>query len=258
MSFGLGFGFPRRRPGAVAWTPAQIQAGLWLDAADASTITRSGSSVTQWNDKSGNARNAVQTTAALQARFDSNAVNGNSSIYFSPAGTVTGYSIAVNDATARNWSIFAVVKNTYATYLGPQGLPQVSDSDTSRFGFQQYDVNSVGPALRGVVGTFAGTTNTTVFSITQNGTTFAAWANGSVAIAPAAATAIAIPANHTIGCRFSYTTNWFEGYLCEYLLLPNDPSTAVRQQLEGYLAWKWGVQASLPANHPYKNAPPTV
>ena len=30
-----------------------------------------------------------------------------------------------------------------------------------------------------------------------------------------------------------------------------------RQQTEGYLAWKWGLQGNLPSNHPYKNNPPT-
>ena len=29
-----------------------------------------------------------------------------------------------------------------------------------------------------------------------------------------------------------------------------------RQKLEGYLAWKWGLQASLPSDHPYKSAAP--
>ena len=28
------------------------------------------------------------------------------------------------------------------------------------------------------------------------------------------------------------------------------------QKIEGYLAWKWGLQANLPANHPYKSAAP--
>ncbi len=66
MSFGLGFGFPRQRPGAVGWTPAQLSTALWLDAADAGTITLNGSTVSQWNDKSGNGRNATQSTAANQ------------------------------------------------------------------------------------------------------------------------------------------------------------------------------------------------
>jgi hypothetical protein len=34
-------------------------------------------------------------------------------------------------------------------------------------------------------------------------------------------------------------------------------SATDRQKIEGYLAWKWGIQASLPAAHPYRNAAPT-
>jgi hypothetical protein len=33
-------------------------------------------------------------------------------------------------------------------------------------------------------------------------------------------------------------------------------STQERQQIEGYLAWKWGVQASLPSTHPYAKFTP--
>ena len=29
------------------------------------------------------------------------------------------------------------------------------------------------------------------------------------------------------------------------------------QQIEGYLAWKWGLQSNLPANHPYVLFPPS-
>jgi hypothetical protein len=28
-------------------------------------------------------------------------------------------------------------------------------------------------------------------------------------------------------------------------------TTTQRQQVEGYLAWKWGLNASLPTTHPY-------
>jgi hypothetical protein len=33
-------------------------------------------------------------------------------------------------------------------------------------------------------------------------------------------------------------------------------STTDRQKMEGYLAWKWGIQASLAAGHPYISNPP--
>jgi hypothetical protein len=31
-----------------------------------------------------------------------------------------------------------------------------------------------------------------------------------------------------------------------------------RQTVEGYLAWKWGLVANLPAAHPFKNRPPLI
>jgi hypothetical protein len=44
----------------------------------------------------------------------------------------------------------------------------------------------------------------------------------------------------------------------EMIWVPSDVTQATRQIIEGYLAWKWGLVANLPALHPYKSAPPTV
>ena len=33
-------------------------------------------------------------------------------------------------------------------------------------------------------------------------------------------------------------------------------NTLQRQKVEGYLAWKWSLQTSLPATHPYAKFPP--
>jgi hypothetical protein len=46
------------------WSPADITTALWLDAADASTVTMANGAVSEWRDKSGNARHANQGTAA--------------------------------------------------------------------------------------------------------------------------------------------------------------------------------------------------
>lgn len=37
-----------------------------------------------------------------------------------------------------------------------------------------------------------------------------------------------------------------------------DMSTLNIQRVEGYLAWKWGLNAKLPTNHPYKNKSPNI
>ena len=45
--------------------------------------------------------------------------------------------------------------------------------------------------------------------------------------------------------------------IAEVILYNSVLTTLQVQQIEGYLAWKWGLQGNLPVGHPYKNAPPS-
>ena len=74
----------RRRPrwsapssGGSSFSPTQI-AGLqaWWDASDSSTITSSSSAVSQWRDKSGNARHLAQATGSKQPLTATDSING--------------------------------------------------------------------------------------------------------------------------------------------------------------------------------------
>ena len=55
---------------------------LWLDASDTSSITASSGSVSQWNDKSGNASNFTQATGANQPTTGTRTINGKNVIDF--------------------------------------------------------------------------------------------------------------------------------------------------------------------------------
>jgi hypothetical protein len=48
------------------------------------------------------------------------------------------------------------------------------------------------------------------------------------------------------------------GYIAEIVVLASIASGVVRQQVEGYFAWKWGLQNSIVANHPFRNRPPNI
>lgn len=48
------------------------------------------------------------------------------------------------------------------------------------------------------------------------------------------------------------------GDYSEFLVFDSQLSTTNQQLVEGYLAWKWGLQGNLPAGHPYKNAAPSI
>ena len=51
---------------------------------------------------------------------------------------------------------------------------------------------------------------------------------------------------------------FFDGSICEVIVYTNDLSTDTYRvaAMEGYLAWKWGIQSKLPAAHMYKYMPP--
>ena len=53
----------------------------------------------------------------------------------------------------------------------------------------------------------------------------------------------------------SYRLN---GVIYEILFFDTSLNTLNRQTIEGYLAWKWALQSSLPSNHPYKNVSPNI
>jgi hypothetical protein len=46
------------------------------------------------------------------------------------------------------------------------------------------------------------------------------------------------------------------GSISEIVVFNIALSKGQRQQIEGYLAWKWEIQAQLPSSHPYKNSAP--
>jgi hypothetical protein len=54
----------------------------------------------------------------------------------------------------------------------------------------------------------------------------------------------------------SASERW-SGQIYEVICYNSALSTTNRQKIEGYLAWKWGIQTSLPSNHPYYSAAPT-
>jgi hypothetical protein len=52
-------------------------------------------------------------------------------------------------------------------------------------------------------------------------------------------------------------TIYHQGYMAEAIFFDYVLGTDDRQLVEGYAAWKWGLEATnLPGGHPYEGAPP--
>ena len=94
----------------AAFTPNSISNGfLWLDPTDNATITQSGGTASQWNDKSGVGNNVVQATAGKQFAVTASGINSKqvmtcaSTKYMN--GTMAGGALSA-------WTIMMVCKPT--------------------------------------------------------------------------------------------------------------------------------------------------
>ena len=51
---------------------------------------------------------------------------------------------------------------------------------------------------------------------------------------------------------------YISGLVGEFIIVADDVTDETRQKIEGYLAWKWGLQDDLPEGHPYETGAPII
>jgi hypothetical protein len=62
-----------------------------------------------------------------------------------------------------------------------------------------------------------------------------------------------------IGSRFSRdSAALVNTSISEFIIYNKTLTNTERQQIEGYLAWKWEFEANLPSDHPYRNEAPII
>jgi hypothetical protein len=238
----------------TVWNPSMITTALWLDAADASTITTVSSAVSQWNDKSGNGRNATQGTSGLRPTYNATGTNGLPRIEFNnreltlPAGVYNSSPAAcfvMNRGTTE--AVPFRLQNTSEVFF----LYNFTENRAWATRRGQAQVPYTQPALGPVSDIYvhdSGSSSGVTWSHVINGTAVSTAANIGNAGAGSNTNAIG---------RNSGGSNPLIGSINEIIVLPGAIASIVRQKLEGYLAHKWGLTASLPSDHPYKTVGPT-
>lgn len=108
----------------VVFNPAALGAmKLWLKA-DAG-ITLNGSTVSKWDDYSGNSNHAVMATAVYQPAFVANGINGKPSLRFDAAmPSYMDLTYLIGNNAVDSFTVFVVMKrrvNTDQGYLGYNG-----------------------------------------------------------------------------------------------------------------------------------------
>jgi hypothetical protein len=95
---------PRAAGGFNPKTIAGLQ--LWLDAADASSVTTVSGAASQWNDKSGNGRHATQTTANNRPAYNG-VIGGRAALTFD--GTNDAMATGLESASLTGYATFFCV-----------------------------------------------------------------------------------------------------------------------------------------------------
>jgi len=251
--------------GSGLWTPSGIASALWLDAGDASTITLNSTTVSQWNDKSGNGRNATQGTALQQPTYTSNSQNGYGIISFDGSNdNLDISSTTVITSGNSNFGIFAAYKPKLASGYGTILANYSAGNFELLFGSQSIAAYLAPWGLwnNGAIDLDSDnyTQNANLFiSCIRTGGSVVGYTNGTTKNTVAHTTSVYTGANTasvwTVGAN---TINTEAGNmdLYELIVINETVSTDTRQRTEGYLAHKWGLQASLPSDHPYKSSAP--
>ena len=235
-------------PSADPWTPSNTTTTLWFDGADDGTVTESGGAISQWDDKSGNSRNATQSTAANQATYTtlgglpvvSLDANDYFNVGYNPSGNLSVYVVVANDRASLVASQADIVlANTYGGNPGMSVQTYNGYTTTSKRSY--YSVgNSATLYLDGVVTTDGASTLTYQHPY----------------ICEAVGNFPTGQGNMKIG-RTQNGNQYGNNLIHEIVFVSGQDSESDRQKMEGYLAHKWGFEDDLPAGHPYKSAAPT-
>jgi hypothetical protein len=240
---------------------------LWLDGADpAGTGVRpaAGSTVSTWVDKSGNMKNG--TASGTPTFLVEGGINLNGTSYFSNRAfnmTFANRSMFfVMQETSRtnNNGIFVFIptpSNSLHDYEASSGI--VYDTVSGFEAFWRWTPGD--PVSR--IGYVYQMGNSTllpkaIYNDNMNTVVGSGFLNGSNAANRTAMGSATTCSGYVVGGRYIQPniTNTLNGVIYEIIAYDRGLTTPERQQVEGYLAWKWNLSSSLSTNHPFYKVSP--
>lgn len=232
------------------WTPSELSnVVFWGDASDASTITSSGGTVSQWDDKSGNDNHAVQSNSANRPETGVATLNSLNTISIRDSNK---YMTVTNTPTS---IAFYGVVNLIATDASTVLVLGSNIDKTSEFFFRRSTSTDVSFDGTGLGEGKYSLNGSTYSSFSRGHTTPTAPNSGGHIITGVFQSSFAL---HNILNRVDLSSNVDGHGMCELVASSTELSLTDLQKLEGYFAHKWGLTSNLPGAHPYKSSAPEL
>jgi hypothetical protein len=257
-------------------TPSNIFTGLvsWIDMADSSTYTLSGTTLKTLNDKvigggsftlSGNPNTLQMSTIG---GLPSVVFGGNNTGVSTPLTNQFLYKTLPMSPQGCAFAVMIPITQYTATKLGMLGWGAPGNSSNNAgLGYnvpsvavttlQSYNTGTsvfYGPSFSQVIGS-----PTILFWAWYGGNMFYLSSNGNTILSSTQTAGFYNPASTNnifyVGNDGGYGAQFNLGEMCVYNGFLETP---FRNIMEGYLAWKWGIQSVLPIGHPHFLSAPSL
>ena len=256
------------RPTASGFSPRSISGlALWLDAGDASSITAVSGAVSEWRDKTGT-KTVLQGTPANRPTLVSNVFGSRPAVRFDGVNDFLDSTVPAPDLPWPS-SMFAVVRKPTTQADGCIFAVNINGSNPfSNANSYIITTNSNSAAIRVLGGSSSvifpgvGGTDDTLGSFllsltmaTENNAVLRNVTAGQIATdATYTTNAPSVNNGFSLGIFKNLagsSLHHLAGDIAEVLIFSGVLSTSEQERVQGYLAWRYGLQAGLPSNHPY-------
>lgn len=234
--------------GGPVWSPADLTGlAAWWDVSDATTLTLNGSNVSQMTDKSGNGNHMTQATASLQPILSGSELQSAGTRYMDAPDALPTDIGVIWAIGRRNDTLYSGLLGSSSTAYGNlsfvyagNGVDYSGWVSSSRINAGLLGSLTNQPSLHILIGS-----GVTGLLHRRDG--------GASETSNASATVSNRSGPHSL---FAYGGSVTDASFYEGGVIDGEVTLSDIEKLEGYLAHKWGLDANLPAAHPYKSAPP--